>query len=88
MQILRVFIDMDKKIVTVWYRWNNENKDYEFNHYEDGWDESQEKPFSDISKQQKDWKKAKWRKKFGHLVERENKAPLLENSDIKEEISC
>lgn len=75
---------MNKKEVTAWYRWDKQKKEFVFNHYNEGYNESQEVPISDIPKQQKDWKNAEWRKKFGHLVERENKAPLLENSDIEE----
>jgi len=72
---------MDKQIVTVWYRQNNKNKEFEFNHYEEGYDETQTVPVTDIPKQQKDWKKAKWRKKFGHLIVREGNALLIEENN-------
>lgn len=68
---------MNKKIVTAWYKFNKQKNKFVFNHYEEGYNEEQLIPESNIPKQQKDWNKSEWRKKFGHLVEREGKPPLL-----------
>lgn len=69
---------MDKKIVTVWDRFDKQRRQFVFNHYSEGYDETQTVPISNIPKQQKDWRNAKWRKRFSYLIERKGQAPLLE----------
>jgi hypothetical protein len=68
---------MNKTIVTSWYKWNNNKKEFIFNHYSKGYDEEQEYPISDIPKQQKDWKRSKWDKRLEYLIKRKDKSPLL-----------
>jgi len=74
----------NKKEVTTWYRFDEQRKKYLFNHYEEGWDESQDKPVPRTKNQEKDWKKAKWWKRYGNLVERNGKAPSLEEDEKNE----
>ena len=70
---------MGKKEVTTWYRFDEQRKKYVFNHYEEGWDDNQDKPIPKTKSQEKDWKNAKWSKKYGHLVGRKDESSLLED---------
>ena len=72
---------MDKKIVTVWDRFDKQRRQFVFNHYSEGYDETQTVPISNIPKQQKDWNGAKWEKKLGHLIERGDLVPLLKENE-------
>jgi len=74
-------MNMDKKEVTTWYRFDEQRKKYVFNHYEEGWNDEQTIPVPRTKNQDKDWKKAKWSKKYGHLAERKDEPSLLENND-------
>lgn len=69
---------MDKQEVTTWYRFDEQRKKYVFNHYEEGWDDSQDKPIPRTKSQEKDWSKAKWLKKYGHLIKKSQEIPSLE----------
>lgn len=67
--------------ITVWYKQNSKTKEYEYNHFENGWKANQipnakPQPIKPEFKAQNDWKNYTWLPKFGHLVnnkiEREN----------------
>lgn len=47
---------------TDWYRWNEDSKDWDFNHRQRGWHSLQTEPNAMNVLQQKSWKGAKWRK--------------------------
>jgi len=71
-----------KKIVTAWYKWDVNKSEFVFNHYSEEFIEKQTKPVPATKRQAKDWKKAVWRKRFGHLINTNGVKKLEEVSDI------
>lgn len=59
---------MNKIPVTLWYAWNEKQKDFEMNHLEDGHSLlANPKPKSPEFESQKSWNKGKWKKKLTYL---------------------
>ena len=57
--------DMLKRPVTLWYRWNDKEKAYKYNHLEEGWN-SDIKPIPKFESQNI-WNQFRWAKEFANL---------------------
>jgi hypothetical protein len=64
------------KDITIWYKFNHKEGEYEFNHFDYGTTES-EAPVAKTAHQKEAWKAAKWEKYYGtideNFVVRENR---------------
>jgi hypothetical protein len=45
---------------TDWYRWNEKNQSWDFNHRQRSWDDSEKEPTPISDLQKSAWKNAKW----------------------------
>lgn len=54
--------------ITIWERWNVKKKEFKHNHIIEGWS-GLEAPLPANQTQAKNWKGAKWNKKYGYLKE-------------------
>ena len=57
--------------ITCWYRYNKKTKEYEYNHFENGW-VTADKPTPKFDSQ-KGWLKSEWKKEFRQLINHEVK---------------
>ena len=57
----------DRKIITVWERWNEKEGQWEHNHIQDGYNEDETAPPPLNDTQGKAWANLKWRKQKGYL---------------------
>ena len=54
--------------ITVWYKWNDKKKEFEYNHFDYGISE-EDKPKSDNKVLNKSWSGSEWQKKYKKLKE-------------------
>ncbi len=55
--------------ITIWSRWNNKTKEFDHNHIEDGWVET-DTPMPKSDLQKASWKDATWQRTYGTLESR------------------
>ncbi|AWX23454.1 MULTISPECIES: hypothetical protein [Bacillus] len=61
---------MAVKMITVWYKYNDEGSEAKLNHIEDGWiNGDYPKPKDPSYSNQEAWKKSSWKRKHAYLDE-------------------
>ncbi|MGG1457816.1 hypothetical protein ABE253_21465 [Bacillus subtilis] len=61
---------MTVKMITVWYKYNNEGSEARLNHIEDGWVNGEyPKPIDTSFSSQEAWEKSDWERKHVYLDE-------------------
>ena len=68
----------DPRPITVWYGINeNDDRDYEYNHYEEGWELKKDIPSQlQDSVSQKQWKNKKWVKELAYMTNENKIVPI------------
>lgn len=60
------------KKITIWRKWEDQKKKFDYNHFDDEWVEGEfPLPKRQEYHNQKSWEKGEWKKNFGYLIERE-----------------
>lgn len=62
--------------ITIWYRMDD-NKVYQHNHLEDGYDPARKSPTPKVEEHKKMWKNGKWAMQYAVLVQRGYGVPAL-----------
>lgn len=67
---------MSTATITIWYRMDD-NKVYQHNHLEDGYDETRKGPTPKVPEHSKMWKNGKWAMQSAKLQDRGRGVPTL-----------